>query len=209
MANAHTPKRERRSVREESRAVYRQAILEAAIRIFGRLGFSAAKIADIAAEAGVATGTLYNYFSSKEDIFLSILDAGRERLGAELELRATIEDPLTRMRELVRTMFEFLEENGALFTIYMQVGGNPIQLRRDPNSPDEAVRQFVLSQFTAALIEAGDRIRQDYPIETLATALGGFINGALLDWIERGCQPGLRAQTDTLMDLFLHGATPR
>jgi AcrR family transcriptional regulator len=209
MANSHTRKKERRSVREESRAVYRQSIMDAAIRIFGRTGFSATKIADIAVEAGVATGTLYNYFSSKEDIFRSILEAGRERLAAELELCAKIEDPLTRIRDLVRTMFEFLEENGALFTIYMQVGGNAIQLYRDPCGPDEAVRQWVLSQFNAALREAGDRIRKDYPTEILAAALGGVINGALLDWIQRGCQPGLRAQTDTLMDLFLHGATPR
>ncbi|HVI01946.1 MAG TPA: TetR family transcriptional regulator, partial [Enhygromyxa sp.] len=149
MANAHTPKKERRSVREESRAVYRQAILEAAIRIFGRLGFSATKIADIAAEAGVATGTLYNYFSSKEDIFLSILDDGRERLGAELEQRAKIEDPLIRMRELVRVMFEFLEEHGVLFTIYMQIGGNPTHFRCEANEGDEAFRQFILAQFTA------------------------------------------------------------
>ena len=76
MARSRSSKRSRRSVREESRAVYRQAIVEAAMRIFGQTGFREAKIADIAAEAGVATGTLYNYFSSKEEIFQSILDDG-------------------------------------------------------------------------------------------------------------------------------------
>lgn len=204
-----TPKKERRSVREESRAVYRQAIIEAAIRIFGRTGFNATKIADIAAEAGVATGTLYNYFSSKEDIFLSILDDGRERLGAKLELCVSIEDPLIRMRELIREMFEFLEEHGALFSIYMQIGGNPIDFRRDANAGDEAFRQYILTQFTAALTEAGVRVRTDHPPQTLAMALGGLINGAVTHWVERGCQPGLHSQTDTIMDLFLHGATPR
>jgi AcrR family transcriptional regulator len=209
MANSHMPKKERRSVREESRAVYRQAIMEAAVRIFGRTGFSATKIADIATEAGVATGTLYNYFSSKEDIFLSILDDGRERLGAELEQRTTIEDPLIRMRELVRVMFEFLEQHGALFTIYMQIGANPLNFRRDASAGDEAFRQLILAQFTTALHEAGERVRHDYPPQTLAMALGGLINGAVIHWVEGGCQPNLSAQTDTIMDLFLHGATPR
>lgn len=209
MATPNTPKKERRSVREESRAVYRQAIMEAAIRIFGRTGFSATKIADVAAEAGVATGTLYNYFSSKEDIFLSILDDGRARLGAELEQRTKIEDPLARMRELVRVMFEFLEEHGALFTIYMQIGGNPMHFRCDANAGDEAFRHFILAQFTAALREASERVRQDYPPHVLAMALGGLINGAVVHWVEGGCQPGLRGQTDTIMDLFLNGATPR
>jgi AcrR family transcriptional regulator len=209
MASSHPPKKERRSVREESRAVYRQAIIEAAIRIFGREGFSATKIADIAAEAGVATGTLYNYFSSKEDIFLSILDDGRERLSAELHTRAKLEDPLLRMRELVRVLFEFMEEHGVLFTIYMQIGGGHPHFRRDANAADEAFRQFILTQFIAALIEAGERVRRDYPPQTLAMALGGLINGCVIHWVEAGCQPGLRAQTDTIMDLFLHGAMPR
>lgn len=209
MANSNPRKKERRSVREESRAAYRQAILEAAIRIFGRLGFTATKIADIATEAGVATGTLYNYFSSKEDIFLSILDDGRARLSAELEQRVTIADPLERMRELIRVVFDFLEQHGALFTIYMQIDGSPSHFRRDANAGDEAFRQFLLAQFTAALREAGERIRRDHPPQTLAMALGGLLNGAVIHWREAGCQPGLCAQTDTIMDLFLHGATPR
>lgn len=202
-------KRDRRSVRDQSRAVYRQAIIEAAIRIFGKTGFRDTKIADIASEAGVATGTLYNYFSSKEDIFSSILDDGRERLGAQLAERLALPDPLERLRESIRVLFEFLEEHGALFTIYMQIGGNPMHLGRDSNDCDEEFRQFILTTFASALREAGERVRSDYPPQTLAMGLGGLINGAIIDWLQRGCQPGLRAQTDTIMDLFLHGATPR
>ncbi len=209
MPSSQTRKKDRRSVREESRAVYRQAIIEAAIRIFGRTGFRDTKIADIAAEAGVATGTLYNYFSSKEDIFQSILDDGRERLGAELERQLALADPFERLRGLIRVMFEFLEEHGALFTIYMQIGGNPMHFRREADAGDEAFRQSILALFTAALHEAGDRVRSDYPPEILALSLGGQINGAVLAWVERGCPPDLRGQTDIIIDLFLHGATPR
>lgn len=208
MVNPNT-KKERRSVREESRAVYRQAIIDAAIRIFGRTGFNAAKITDIAAEAGVATGTLYNYFSSKEDIFLSILDDGRERLRAQVEQCVSLEDPLTRLRELIRVMFEFLEEHGGLFIIYMQLGASPFDFRRDCNAGDEAFRQFIFSELSRAASEAGERLRSDHPTATLAMALGGLIHGAVTHWVEGGCQPGLVAQTDTIMDLFLNGATPR
>lgn len=209
MVSSSNRKKDRRSVREESRAVYRQAIMEAAIRIFGRTGFRDSKIADIAAEAGVATGTLYNYFSSKEDIFQSILDDGRERLEAGVAERLTIADPLRRLTELVRVMFEFLEQNGSLFTIHMQIIGSPMHASQDPCSPEVVFREFILEQFTRALTEAGDRVRQDYPPETLAKAFGGVVSGAIIDWIERGCQPGLSARTDILMDLFFHGATPR
>jgi len=208
-ANSQEKKKDRRSVREESRAVYRQAIMQAAIQIFGRTGFRDTKIADVAAEAGVATGTLYNYFSSKEDIFQSILDDGRERLGAELELLANIEDPLVRLRELVRVMFGFLEQHGALFSIYMQIGVNPVTFKCEADAGDEAFRQAILAQITAFLAEAGARVRLDHPSQTLAMALGGLINAAILAWVEGGCQPGLSDQTEVIMDLFLYGATPR
>lgn len=209
MAPAQTSKRARRSVREESRAVYREAILEAAIRIFGQTGFHETKIADIATEAGVATGTLYNYFSSKEEIFQSILEDGRARLGELLALQAGIEDPLVRLREVVHVMFGFLEEHGVLFAMYVQLGANPMDLKRASDSGDEEFHRDFLAMLAGALAEAGDRVRADFPAETLAWVLGGLMHGAITQWIFAGCQPGLVAQTDTIMELFLNGATPR
>lgn len=209
MATTQTSKRTRRSVREESRAVYRQAIVEAAMRIFGQTGFHETKIADIATEAGVATGTLYNYFSSKEEIFQSILDDGRARLAAELAKQVTVEDPLARLREVVRVMFEFLEEHGVLFTIYMQLGANPMDFKRADDCGDEEFRQQFLGLLAGSITEAGDRVRADFPAETLAWVFGGLMHGAITEWIVGGCQPGLRTKTETIMELFLNGATPR
>ncbi|WP_181233799.1 TetR/AcrR family transcriptional regulator [Enhygromyxa salina] len=196
-------------MREESRAVYREAIVEAAMRIFGRTGFHETKIADIATEAGVATGTLYNYFSSKEEIFESILDDGRACLAAALAEKASVEDPLARMREVVKVMFEFLEEHGMLFTMYMQLGANPMDLKRANDAGDEEFRQQLLGLLAGSIAEAGERMRPDFSAETLAWVFGGLIHGAITEWIVGGCQPGLRTRTDTIMELFLNGATPR
>ena len=61
-----SPAAQRREARKEQR---RLDIIDAALRVFSRVGFAAAKIDDVADEAGVSKGTLYLYFSSKEDLF--------------------------------------------------------------------------------------------------------------------------------------------
>jgi AcrR family transcriptional regulator len=58
--------------RERNRALRREQILEAAVKVFARRGFGNATVAEIAEEAGVAPGTIYIYFEDKEDLFMSI-----------------------------------------------------------------------------------------------------------------------------------------
>ena len=205
---ATSSNKRKRSVREQSRAAYRQAIMDAALRVFGGTGFQAAKMTEIAAEAGVATGTLYNYFSSKEEIFQSIVEDGRERLGAMVLERTQLADPIERLYAIIRAMFEFLEENGALFLIHLQLGHNPAD-PRPIDEDDERFRQDLLAMLTGALAAAGDRMREDIPNETLAWVLGGLIHGAITHWTVEGCQPGLSDQVDTIMDVFLNGAMSR
>ena len=56
-------------------------ILDAALKVFAEKGFAAARMEDIAAQAGVTKGTIYLYFSSKEEVFKSLV---REKIGAVL-----------------------------------------------------------------------------------------------------------------------------
>ena len=58
--------------RERNKVLRREQILEAAVRVFAQRGFGNATVAEIAEEARVAAGTIYNYFESKEDLFMSI-----------------------------------------------------------------------------------------------------------------------------------------
>lgn len=62
----------------------RERILDAAERIFARDGFFAAKVADVAKDAGVADGTIYLYFKSKDDLLISLFESRMERVNALL-----------------------------------------------------------------------------------------------------------------------------
>ncbi len=70
MAGAPTVERKARG--ESARAARRDEILAAARRVFARQGFRGTTIADIAEEAGIALGTIYLYFPSKDDVFAAL-----------------------------------------------------------------------------------------------------------------------------------------
>ena len=199
----------RDAVREESRAAYREAILAAAERAFGRLGFHDAKMADIAAEAGVAAGTLYNYFKNKDEVFASILQRGQEQVGALFDSRAGVDDPLERTRLRLRDAFGYLEEHGVLFSMFLRLGGfiEHAQKRVIEDHSEFGYTRGV-ERTMAVLHEAVARgqVRRDVAVEELAVMLMGACDATILAWTRAGCPPGLVAKADIIVELFLRGA---
>jgi len=93
-------------------------ILDAAQRVFARTGLERSKMSDVAAEAGVSQGTLYNYVESKEALFRLLLDrglGGSLPLQVELPVRGPSHDVLAaRMEEAVTSSFELPKLDEAL-----------------------------------------------------------------------------------------------
>ena len=67
----------------------RHQLLDAALRIISRKGYSAATVDEIVAEAGVSKGVAYYHFKSKADMAMSILNQEMEALTASMQARAT------------------------------------------------------------------------------------------------------------------------
>src|SRR5471030_460579 len=79
----------------------REAILRAAIKVFAGKGYFYSKVADIAGEAGIADGTVYLYFKSKDEILHSIFDRSMEKAIADgLERLAGVSDPREKLRRI-------------------------------------------------------------------------------------------------------------
>jgi AcrR family transcriptional regulator len=75
-------------VTAETKAKTRERILEAAQKLFAGQGFEATTTRDVAREAGIATGTLFNYFATKEDILACQAHDALDRARAEFERRS-------------------------------------------------------------------------------------------------------------------------
>jgi AcrR family transcriptional regulator len=202
----------RRAIRHYARTAYTEAILDAAERLFLGVGYHDAKMADLADAAGVAVGTLYKYFTSKEEVFVSLAARGRERLFGLLSETASIADPGARLRAIVESLFAYVEEHGELFAIYVQLGGMADSQIRSLGGPDCEHSFGEFSNTLASVFEAGAKsgiFRNDIAPTVLASTFSGAMNATLFEWIRNERSYALSARSQPLLDLFLEGARAR
>jgi len=104
----------------------KELIRQAAIRVFSRKGFYKARAEEIANEAGVAVGTIYNYFDSKEEILLSIFKTEFEaRISFFEELRGSGLSVPEQIAQILADHFSLLQENTELAQVLLQEQFNP------------------------------------------------------------------------------------
>ena len=92
---------------------YRKELLEKCFNLFANQGYGSLTMRQIATEIGVSTGTLYHYFSSKEDLFIQSIEEITEQ---DLLLAANeIDDGLETIEEKVSALGKFIVKNEQLF----------------------------------------------------------------------------------------------
>ena len=100
----------------------REALVKAARTVFERDGFLEARITDIAAEAGVAAGSFYTYFTSKEDVFAAVMgDVNEEMLHPRLSGGTDREDPVGVIEAANRAYLAAYRRNARLMALMDQV----------------------------------------------------------------------------------------
>jgi len=109
--------RRRRAVSEEEKSQRRDEIIAAAKIVFARKGFHATTIADVAKQAGLAYGSIYWYFDSKDILFHELMaveeEALRSHVASALGALCPTADPEALLRTAVRATFEFFEADKA------------------------------------------------------------------------------------------------
>ncbi len=98
--------------REQTKVQNRQAILDAAREVFGELGYEAATVRDIIRRTGLAAGTFYNYYRSKEEVFAALADDGARRFAPMLKaIRAQSHDDFEAfVRQAISAYFRFMAD---------------------------------------------------------------------------------------------------
>jgi AcrR family transcriptional regulator len=98
-----------RARRDRTRAL----LVEAALRVFARMGPDAPNVDDFTAEAGVARGTFYNYFDGREDLLVAVATLAAERMEAERMRSQQMADPAERVAFALRSYIRKAAQDAA------------------------------------------------------------------------------------------------
>jgi len=112
------------SRREQRKITTRTDLLAAGRRLFSQKGLYESRIEDLTNSAGIAKGTLYQYFEDREDLIQAVVADGFHELQRYVRLRVHGTGSADRLvRELVEAHLDFLTENRDLMRIFHQVRG--------------------------------------------------------------------------------------
>ncbi len=100
---------EKQSKREAQRHLRRQQILECALDMIIRGGFSAMKIRDIAERLNISTGLFFNYFESKEQVYEELIKIGLSGPASVLGLKADGVEPIVLFERMTESIFHALK----------------------------------------------------------------------------------------------------
>ena len=183
----------------------RDAILRAAIDVFADRGFFSAQVADIARAAGVAAGTVYLYFKSKDDLLVSIFDRSmREGLTLGRAAVADLDDPRERLRRLARAHLARLGGDRNLAIVFQ------VELRQSTKFM-ERFSATLLRDYLGLIRDAiadGQRagiFRTDIKATVAAKIFFGALDEMATNWILSKRKYSLASEADAVVDLFVGG----
>src|ERR671934_1473975 len=182
-----------------------QQIIEAAIRVFARAGYYSSRVSDIAREAGIASGTIYLYFKTKEEILVTLFREKMAEFVAFLRREIADEaDPEAKLRRLVRLHFTVLEQSPALAEVVQ------VELRQGHKFFRGASAHEVSAYFAliGSVLEEGiarGQIRREVPVKLATKMLFGAMDQVATSWVlgKRGYR--LTEAADAVATIFLKG----
>ncbi|MGV9775434.1 TetR/AcrR family transcriptional regulator [Streptosporangium sp. NPDC003464] len=154
------------------RAETRLRLFTAAVEVIAEQGYTAATVDAIAERAGVAKGTVFYNFGSKEALFAALLEHGIQRLADALGEADTGQAALDTLDSVVMAQLRFFEEYGAFARVLLAE-----MWRTAWQDAVARLREQALGVYAAALRRAVAEgvVREDLDVETAATAVFGMV----------------------------------
>jgi len=184
----------------------RKLILDAAIRVFADHGYHGARVADIAADAGVAHGLLYHYFASKDDVLRTIfVENWGELIGRFRAVEAADEPAQEKIEGIAKILLRTWRNDPALVTVMVREVARSQQLQGQVEDVGEA---FQILQRVIEEGQATGAFRRDIDARLASWVVYGGLEEVLTGWVLGQLPDGedevARAET-TAIELALGG----
>ncbi len=185
----------------------RVLILDAATRVFAERGFFGAQVADIARRAGIAAGTVYLYFRSKDELLINVFDRTmQDAIREGREALATIDDPTDRLRRIAGLHLTRLGSDRDLAVVFQ------VELRQSTKFmarlSTSRLRDYLgLIRDTIADGQQRGAFRAEVPATLAAKVFFGALDEMATNWILSERRYALADDADAVVDVFLHGVS--
>jgi AcrR family transcriptional regulator len=161
---------------DDQRERIRADLLEAGRELFAQYGLGKTTIADLTSEVGIGTSTFYQFYDSKEALYLAVLDREGEAIARRLSEEGVTEaeDPERVVREFLRFLFGEIETNPLVRQLVVSDELNRLREYRtaEEREAERAEEVETIRAFTDPFVEAGE-MHGDDP-ELVARAVGAI-----------------------------------
>jgi AcrR family transcriptional regulator len=198
------PKKRGRPKDEESLARRREQILETAAKVFAERGYQSADMQQIADAISLGKGTLYRYFTSKEELFLAAVDRGMQRLRQVVELTyRDSTDPLEWLPRAIRAYLAFFKDHPQYVELLIQERAEFRDRKKPTYFECYDAGAGEREGLWRGLITQG-RVR-DVPVTRIADVISDLVQGAMFTNYFSGRHKPLEEQAQDILDIFLNG----
>jgi len=202
-----------RKTKEEAAAT-RQALLDAALIVFSQKGYAAARLEDVAEQAGVSRGAIYWHFHSKAELYNTLAEETAAQ-AEEIIRRAVAQRKgiLETHRQIMIALIVFVEEDATYRAV------QELMMFKTELTPDleegikmkaaafRAVEERVAETLRAGI--AAGEVRADLDPIIGGRAALAYVNGIILTWMIDQHAFSLRASAPALVDVYIRGIAAR
>jgi len=171
--------RARRTGRSPKGAVKREAILDAALAVFGEVGFHGATLREIASRVDVSHQSLMHYFSTKDELLMAVLRRRDERLRQHFS-----DDGGMALDELL-SLAEDNAGSPGVIELYIVASAEATNEEHPAHAYYTEFYESIVASNSLYLRRAADRgaLREGWTPETAARAILGMMDGLQLQWL--------------------------
>ncbi|MCD6394581.1 MAG: TetR/AcrR family transcriptional regulator [Planctomycetes bacterium] len=191
--------------REREKLLHREEILEAALSLFSSKGFHNVSMKDIANESEFGVGTLYNFFDSKELLFIELMKVGIEKIGQLLiPILDSNQQEQEKLSEFIRVHVDMIEGNIELIKLYISQYGMSTSV--SPMLKDILNLKIIVAAKLESLIKAGIQkqiFRRVHP-EIVALSLRATLEAFVFECFANFNKTKVKKKLSRIEEFFLN-----